>query len=707
MNSHRINGARVKAAARAHALKQLRHFGVSFHDGAGSTTFKGQTAFASWTEQSSGLLQSFRINYPALPDNAMLSRREADLIAAYTLHELGHIAHTDNSVTRGEQLVLFKLWNGIEDARIEHAVIASGKARGARSMFKKLMSKYTTTHLGDQFNPTSINSAPFTLALVCRAAYGDGNGFAKSLLARIPEPYQSWYAAAAAGVVQLSLDRSGSRGALSLAREFLAAWLAAFPDALARPEQPQEPQQQPQDSGDDDSDDSDEQLSDFGDDDESGDDGDSPYGNESASDDDLDDGSDDFEPVAGDRWDDDAHERDDDTDGVSRDQLEQDAADATEAAPESNDGLFDGVGDDADDGDDGSAGGDGGGSFEPVENDCFDEQRCLAPEPNVDDVFANARQRTKAPIDLPGSVSPARSDMSKWRNLIDKDETSIKRSFKRLKKSALPALKAQLYRILKAPEVCGWDSGALGGRFDGKRAPRMFAGSEQVFKRRWLSEGIDTAVSIVIDLSSSMNGGSISAAVDLAFTIADACESARADVEVLGFKSNGYYGRNSGGYGLDGSYADGEYNSTATLVVAKRFNQKLAKVAHHFGFLKKIASGGTPDYTAVKGVCEQLSQMPHQRKVVIVITDGLGESQGYWYDETQSRPRTDYHMKKLSDASQQLYGCDVIGFGIYCNAREFADAYPIGAPVTLDNIGKSTLKGVIKQLELRDDRRVA
>ena len=632
MTSHRINGARVKAAARAHALKQLRHFGVSFHDGAGSTTFKGETAFASWNAGGlNGALQSFRINYPALPDNAMLSRREADLIAAYTLHELGHVAHTDNSVPRGEQLVVFKLWNGIEDARIEHAVIASGKARGARSMFKKLMSKFTSTHLGDQFNPTSINSAPFTLALVCRAAYGDGNGFAKSLLARIPEPYKSWYAAAAAGVIELPLDRSGTRGALSLARAFLEAWLSEFPDALARPEQtPDDARVNPKpSSGDSDDSDSDEQLSDSGgfgdsDDDESEDEGDAPYGDGSASDDDLDDNDFDFEPVAGDRWDDDAHDRDDGTDGVSRDQLEQDAADATEAAPESDDSLFDSAGDDADDGEGGSAGGDGGdSSFEPVENDSFDEERCLAPEPNVDDVFKNARGRTKAPIDLPDSVSPARSDMSKWKNLVGKDETSIKRSFKRLKKGSLPALKAQLYRILKAPEICGWDSGALGGR------------------------------------------------------------------------------------GLDGSYSSGEYNSTATLVVAKRFNQKLAKVAHHFGFMKKVTGGGTPDYTAVKGVCEQLSQLPHQRKVVIVITDGLGEDCGSYIDEARNRVVTDYHMRKLSDASQQLFGCDVIGFGIHCSAAQFATAYPIGTPVDLGSLGKSTLKGVIKQLELRDTRRVA
>jgi hypothetical protein len=693
--SNRINGARVKAAARAHASKQLRNLGFYFADHAGSATFKGQTAFASWTYGAPGAIESYRINYPALPDNAMLSRREADLIAAYTLHELGHVAFTDNHVARGSDRILFHLWNGIEDARIEHAVIVSGKARGARSMFKKLMSKYTTTHLSESFNPTSINSAAFALALVCRAAYGDGNGFAKGLLARIPAPHQAWYARAAEGVIGLPLDRSGTAGALQLAREFLDSWLAAFPDAIKKPEpeQPQSEQQQLSDEGE-----SEDDGEDAGDDDSEefsfGDRSD-PYDDEESDDDE----SGGF----------DSGDAESEADKLAKQELEEQLAETTESPTEQgDDSLFAGADDEPEESGEGSGSGADEAPYKPVEQDQYDAEKELAPEPNIDDVFKSARERTKSAVDLPASVPPARSHMARWRNMAGKDEAAVRRAAKKLHKAALPALKAQLYRILKAPEICGWDAGAMGGRFDGKRAPRMFAGSEQVFKRRWLSEGIDTAVSIVIDMSGSMSGDSIKQAVDLAYTVAEACESARADVEVLGFRTNGGYGGSSSGtYGLDGDYHLGTAQSSATLVVAKTFKDKLSKVAHHFAFLKQCAGGGTPDYTAVKGVCEQLSQLPHQRKVVIVITDGFGEASNSWYDEASRRYRTNYSMKTLSDASYQLFGCDVIGFGIYCNPQEFADAYPIGAPVRLYDLHKTALKGVIKQLDSRDQRRVA
>lgn len=710
----RINGARVKAAARSHAVKQLRNLGVSFGDGAGSASFKGQTAFAVWKQDAfANSVYSYRINYPALPDNSLLNRREADLIAAYTLHELGHVAFTDNSGDRKGGL-LFRLWNGIEDARIEHAVIASGKARGARSMFKKLMSKYTTTHLSEEFNPTSINCAPFTLALVCRAAYGDGNGFAKTLLARIPAPWHDWYAAAAAGVVALPLDRSGSAGVLVLAQSFLDSWLAVFPDALDKPaaeQQPEQREQLPEDS---------EQLSDGdeeqvgGSDDES-DEGESDDFDLGESDGDSDDESDadDFE------WGDGDGDSDDES-GVDEQSLRDDVERSLEEADEKDDTLFD-SGDDPDDGDEGGDGGDGeGGKFDPVEDDKYDDEKCLSPEPNVDDVFAKARERTKGAIDLPASAAPARTEMGKWESLRSIEAKAVKRTYNRLSKAALPALKSKLYRILKAPEICGWDGGSLGGRFDGKRAPRMFAGSERVFKRRWTSEGIDTAVSIVIDLSGSMARERIKAAVELAFTVAQACESARADVEVVGFQQHygGDYGviTSTSGTALDGEFHAHDSNGAtrAVLIVAKSFKQKLASVAHHFTHLKSITGGGTPDYTAVKGVCEQLSNLPHQRKVVIVITDGLGQREigsGEWVSDLSKRSgghyRYKWNMQKLSDASHELFGCDVIGFGIHCDRDQFADAYPIGSPVDLHSLHKSALKGVIKQLDARDHRRVA
>lgn len=678
--SNRIIGARVKAAVRVHAAKQLRNLGFRFKDGANRATFKGDTAYAVWNYGAGDWVESFAVNYPSLPDNALISRPEADLIAAYTLHELGHVAFTDNHAVSSVSGVLFRLWNGIEDARIEHAVIASGKARGARSMFKKLMSKYTTTHMGDGFNPTSINSAPFALALICRAAYGDGNGFAKTLLDRIPAPHQSLYQTIAGLMPTLPLDRSGSAETLQLANLFLNSWLSLFPDALKQPEQGAQPKpQESQPQG--------------GDSQEQDDDGDdfepAPSGSRGQSDDDEDESDDEFSWGAGDDDLDDEGDEDGDDDSES---LRNEADEAMESAPEQGDDSLFAAGDDDSDEEDAFA---DQSSFEPVVDDRWDESKSIAPEPNVDDVFKGAANRCRNPVNLPATAPAPRSVMSKWQSMAGKDETSARRAARALHKSALPALKSQLYRMLKAPEMCGWDGGALGGRFDGRRAPRMLAGSEQVFKRRWLSEGIDTAVSIVVDLSSSMSGTAIKSAVELAWTVAEACESARADVEVVGFADNNIDVSGSG-YMLDGNYRWGSGAASAKLIVAKQFREKCAAVAHHFNALKRCVGGSTPDYSAAKSVVEQLSEMPHQRKVVIVITDGFGEYDGQ-----------EFLMKKLTRAAHELYGVDVIGFGINTCADLFARAYSIGCPVRLHDLHRSALKGVVQQLEKRDTRRVA
>ena len=694
--ANQIVGARVKAAALVHAQKQLGNLGFRFKSGAGSATFGGETAYAAWEAGGSDWVSAFRINYPEMPDNALVNRREADLISAYTLHEIGHVAYTEAKITVGRSALVHYLYNGIEDGRIEHAIIASGKARGARSMFKRLMSKFTSQIVaGGDFNPASINSAPFALALVSRAAFGDGNGFAKQLLARIPEPYQALYATVADGIKSAPLDRSGSAVSLSLAQQFLDGWLRIQPDALNRPAAPppmSEPQESgismPGDEGDQDGDPAESDLSSQLEEDQP--DSDGPSGHWSPPDRDL------FDTDSGGDGFDDSDEQLSaeeqaaaEAEEKERDELAEQMAGAAEAAPVADDSILSALPES--DSDDDEGGDSVGEPFQALDQpEQFDEDKVIKPEPEVDNVFKAIRERTRNAVSLRSVPVANRSEMRKWTKISELTDKTRKSHLKKLNRHALPALKAQLYRVLRAPERCGWDGGAMGGRFDGKRAPRMLAGSEQVFKRRWLAEGIDTAVSVVIDLSGSMQGSTIDAAVDLAWTIAQACEGARADVEVVGFQ-NARFGVYTGGYDMRGEWRAGSHNSDCTLVVAKRFGDRCESVAHHFQVMKRLPDLGTPDYEACKTVVEQMSEMPHKRKVVIMVTDGFGDVKD---------------MHRLGDGAWKLYGVDVIGFGIGASAKDFARAYPVGSPVSLDSLHKTGLKGVVKQLESRDQRRV-
>jgi cobalamin biosynthesis protein CobT len=499
-------------------------------------------------------------------------------------------------------------------------------------------------------------------------------------------PWQGWYAAAAEGITKASLKKQGTEVSAYLAREFLDSWLAAFPDALSPPpaaDLPPSPLESSEDEAEE-QDSDEEQLFD----DEDG---------ESDEDDE-------FDPVEGDRFDDEEVETDGESYGEGED---GDEGDESEGEPQPDAGSEEP--DDEPEDDDGDVGGDsggGGGEFAPVENDRLDDRKLIDPEPNVDDLFKRAAERNKSPVRLPPCATAAVSDMSKWTSMKGVDENV----YEHLRKSAgMAALRSQLTRVLRAPELCGWDGGAVGGRFDGRRAPRMFAGSERVFKRRWVSPGVDTAVSVIVDLSSSMWGNRATAARDLAFAIADVVEGARCDVEVMGFRhSQGASGGDHFGKGgaptrLDGRAGGGGWENTGSgavyvgssrseLVLAKSFGRKLKQAARAIASLPDLVGGGTPDYETVRAAVERLGAMPHQRKLCIVITDGFG-------DEAD--------MRKLCDAAPNLFGVDIVGFGIGCDPRQFNTVYPIGTAVTLDTMGKSTLKGVIKQLELRGERRVA
>jgi hypothetical protein len=650
---HKIKSAAVKAAALSHARKQLRAIigSDSVTVNCGSVDFKGQIAYAQWSMSADrSMVASFHINYPAMPDNSWLTRRDADLISAYTNHEVGHVAFTNNLDVRGVGHLLRMVWNGIEDARIEHAVASSGRANGARSGFKQLVSSMTAK-LSDSFNPTNINSAPFALALICRAAYGDGNGYAKTLLDRIPEPKRSIYKAAADGVVKLPLDRSGTVGAMALAREFIESWSRIEPIDSDKPEQ--QPTKQP------------EQSPDF--DDES----DDQDGGQSSGEEGLEEG---------------------DEDELSSTEEEADAGEV------SSNGSLDQV-DSQDEQSESGEGGDGASDMFADNQEKYSEELCKSPEPSIDEVFDRVRSRVPYGITLPVTPKVTVTRMSQWASIKQKqaDESAVRRAFRKLSKGSLPALKARLYQVLKSPERVGWDGGSIGGRFDARRAPRMMAGSEAVFKRRWLSEGVETAVTVLVDMSGSMSGVRSKDAADLAWTIAQAAESAGAKVEVAGFRNPTHYDytiRNSG-YNMFGEFNSGTgYDGQhGVLVVAKQFNERCASVPLNFAKMPSLSSGGTPDYTCLRAAVDRLSTVDANRRIVIVITDGIGERS---------------KVKLMTCVSKNLFDVEIVAFGIGTSDESLSEAYNIGAAVhTSHDLAAVALKKIIKQLKASDHRRVA
>lgn len=262
--------------------------------------------------------------------------------------------------------------------------------------------------------------------------------------------------------------------------------------------------------------------------------------------------------------------------------------------------------------------------------------------------------------------------------------------------SPIGALKTQLSKLLLSVDRIGWLTGSTTGRFDVKRTSRMLAGSERVFKARTETPATTTSVSIIIDLSGSMASAEdgtkrIDVASQCAYAIATAVERSNCDVEVVGFGG----GNNpitalspkamAGMNGAAGSGSSGERYGEAQLFEIKPFNVKTATRRRVFQLLRRATNFCTPDYHSVRTVTEGLAQRTEQRKVVLVLTDGLGDCD---------------KMLEFTRFSSRVYKVPVLGIGIHTSPYQMKQAYNKYVTVnSLKDLSEVAIRSLIAQIE--------
>jgi len=124
--------------------------------------------------------------------------------------------------------------------------------------------------------------------------------------------------------------------------------------------------------------------------------------------------------------------------------------------------------------------------------------------------------------------------------------------------------------------------------------------SDKLFKRRSEVDGVDSAVVILLDVSESMESDRLlGPAVECCAALLDTLDRAQVKTCVLSF-------------------------GTVTSVV-KDWTDRKAKGIEALSTVS--ASGGTNDFFAVRYAHKLLAQRPEERKVLIVLTDGCGQTQ--------------------------------------------------------------------------------
>jgi len=227
-------------------------------------------------------------------------------------------------------------------------------------------------------------------------------------------------------------------------------------------------------------------------------------------------------------------------------------------------------------------------------------------------------------------------------------------------------LRRKLERALISKQTRDWDVAKEHGRLDTKRLTAAVAGRQNVFKVRTDRQDMDTAVSLLIDLSGSMSGTPIHTARQCAIAIAEAIDRTGIKYEMLGFV-NDFYGeihpelrkRVDEIVGKDEEREWGRLQPL-NMAVFKQFNERLFEAKGSIASMVDLAIGDNTDGEAVQLAFDRLQDRPEKRKVMMVLSDGYPAAMS-------SMVKMRDHLRRVvSDIEDS--GTDIVGIGIQSEA---------------------------------------
>jgi Mg-chelatase subunit ChlD len=615
----------VTAAARETATKLLALRSANAHKVA-ITTRGGKTASVDWSSNHA------TINMPSLPPDAILTRAEADRLVAFIAHECCHVLHSDRgqwqrACAAGARV---QAWtNALEDVRIEAREIEAGNFPALRTVLAGMANHLhyeavTAAAAHGRIIGAGVADAPYVACILGRVANAYAIPAGAGLAAGLSRDTR-W-------LVDHALARIGRCKNTSDVVE-LALELVAIEQAL-----PQHPQ------------------------------GDDAQGDDAQGDD----AQGDADPAGDDdAQDDDAQSKGNENSMPTREEnarrmMEEQGDDAQ---GDDAQGDADPAGDDDAQGD--TKPGDGSGNEIASDVDLTDAIDAIAKRAGIADLDDhNATDKSYLLPTLTTKVTQAH----RYPTAPGYVDTGTARMLaERMPRNSV--LHGQIARLLVTDEQRRVTHHESSGRLDRRALARMRTGATDVYSRRSDTPGIDTALLILIDASSSMRLSTPSGhsrmelAQTTAWHIGRAAESANAKLGIASFH-----------------WRDGVTGSSYTeLEMVKPWSMPMAACATA---IWAIGPGGqTPLSPAIVEAANMLAGIDASRRIIMVLTDG----------DCDLGPATVTAACRLAAAR----GVETVGIGL--NAPRVIAAFPPQYSINVDDLDQLSAKGLGVLVDMLED----
>lgn len=221
-------------------------------------------------------------------------------------------------------------------------------------------------------------------------------------------------------------------------------------------------------------------------------------------------------------------------------------------------------------------------------------------------------------------------------------------------------LRRRLLQSLLGRREILWLGDCARGRLDPRSLHRLVTGrSGRVFRQRAATEGLNTACTLLLDISSSMSGPSIDLCRKLALVFAETLDVLRFPTEIIGFSTldHDVRGRVAQETGMPEEELAKRYGRFVPLYHAlyKQFGEPWRKAAGRIGAVGTRSL--TPLGESLLFAGRRLALRPESRKVLFCLTDGKPVV-GAW-DEQVTFDHSCQCVQRLSRA-----GIEPVGIGI-------------------------------------------